>query len=241
MEPGGGKGGKSLELMQKRLKGGGQPTDASSGQQQQPQSQPPQQQQQQQQPQVNQNGRPGKSAASLMATQAREQAAATQIAPPQQPVAPSRPKGKDFAAMAMSVGAAKPKGAPAQSAPQPSAPAAPTRPKGKDFSAMANRMGAPSQPPTQQPPIQQPPMQQPVPAPMMGQGARKQANVEMEERAKLRAQQVRGVVFCLSSSHLSMPYSSKLTICNKLVSCYSDAGCGKGCCWTAPTCTRNKW
>lgn len=69
-------------------------------------------------------------------------AAATSAAPP------GRPKGKDFAAMAMNAKASSPP-APAPAPPTAPttaspAPVAPNRPKGKDFSAMANRM--PQQP-----------------------------------------------------------------------------------------------
>lgn len=53
--------------------------------------------------------------------------------------AQNRPKGKDFAAMAMN---AKTTPAPAAPAPAAAAPLASNRPKGKDFAAMANRMPA---------------------------------------------------------------------------------------------------
>jgi hypothetical protein len=164
-----GSGGKSLELMQRRMLSGqgpapapsapgNQPSQQQSPQQQSPQQQPPQQQAQAQA--ANPGPRPGKTAASLMATQAREQAATAAQPKQEQPVpvpvaAPApggRPKGKDFAAMAMkSRGPIAP--APTPVAPAPAIAPAPVmapgisppggRPKGKDFSALANRMGAP--------------------------------------------------------------------------------------------------
>lgn len=142
----GGPGGKSLELMQRRMMSGQAPVPAPSADV----NQPPQQQPPQPHPQAaNAGPRPGKTAASLMATQAREQA--TTVAQPrqEQPMAAppgGRPKGKDFAAMAMkSRGPIAPAPAPVAPAPAMAQGMAPPggRPKGKDFSAMANRMGAP--------------------------------------------------------------------------------------------------
>lgn len=167
-------GGKSLELMQRRMLSGQAPASAPAAPGPAPPAsnqpllaaaqQPPVQQQQAMGTHpANPAARPGKSAASLMATQAREQAAAAQQTKQEQAPAPSppsgRPKGKDFAAMAMK--SRSPAPAPVAAPPPPVAappppPPAPApaqvlpvppggRPKGKDFSAMANRMGG-SQP-----------------------------------------------------------------------------------------------
>ncbi|CAJ1931818.1 unnamed protein product [Cylindrotheca closterium] len=159
-------GGKSLELMQRRMLSGQAPAPAPTAPSAAPlaSTQPPQttgQQPPAQQPQVgvlqatNPAPRPGKSAASLVATQAREQATvAQQQQQPKQEQAPApsppngRPKGKDFAAMAMKSRSPAPAPVAAPAAPAPAPAIAPGgRPKGKDFSAMANRIGG-SQPPS---------------------------------------------------------------------------------------------
>ena len=81
---------------------------------------------------------PGQPAAHQLA------APSTTTVPNTPAAAPNRPKGKDFATMAMN---AKTTSAPSAAAPAPQAqPLAPNRPKGKDFAAMANRMPAPTQP-----------------------------------------------------------------------------------------------
>ncbi|KAL3935962.1 MAG: hypothetical protein SGBAC_008617 [Bacillariaceae sp.] len=150
-------GGKSLELMQRRMLNGqapapspaAPPAAAPLASNQPPQAtgqQAPTQQPQAGATQANPAPRPGKSAASLMATQAREHAAAANQAKHEQAPLPSppngRPKGKDFAAMAMKSRSPAPASV---VAPPASAMAPGGRPKGKDFSAMANRMGG-SQP-----------------------------------------------------------------------------------------------
>lgn len=129
---GGSPGGKSLEVMQRRLKNTESPASQPSNQ--------PSEQQPEQESQAS--GRSGKTAASLMATQAREQAAAAETTKQeQQPPASSapggKPKGKDFAAMAMNNPKPTIAAAPVAASPQASAGG---KPKGKDFSAMANRM-----------------------------------------------------------------------------------------------------
>jgi transcription initiation factor TFIID subunit 12 len=123
--------GKSLEMMQKKLQ-----------QQQQLQGAPVQQQQQ--------GGTPP-------ATQ--QPAPAPAVAPQGSPG--SKPKGKDFGAMAARVRGSPVAGQPPQQQQYPTstipAPSPPSKPKGKDFSAMASRMGAP---PPQVPPQQQQQQQQ---------------------------------------------------------------------------------
>ena len=145
-------------------------------------------------PSTNVAQRPGKSAANLMATQAKQQQQQQQqqsaaappgadesqhplVTEPQSVIPPGRPKGKDFAAMAKNVGSS-PK-APAISPPTPTykppqvavvtaannivpnsmqhhqdatgvgGGGGNSRPKGKDFAAMANRMGGAPPPPGQ--------------------------------------------------------------------------------------------
>ena len=149
---GGGAGGKSLALMQQRLLPAGAPIKAAEPVTADPivvlQPSP-----------TGGPQRPGKSAANLMASQAKQLAATPAENPhpvvtqPQSVLPPGRPKGKDFAAMAKNVGSAPkaPTPAPAPLAYQPTpnpmqhqsqlGPGG--RPKGKDFASMANRMGAP--------------------------------------------------------------------------------------------------
>lgn len=128
--PGGG-GGKSLALMQQRLLSNPQAQAEVAATAPAPAStdvSPP-------------AGRPGKSAAQLLAAQAKQ---ATSAASMTKPTAQNRPKGKDFATMAMHAAAPKPTAT--TPSPTPVAPSAPNRPKGKDFAAMANRMVASSPP-----------------------------------------------------------------------------------------------
>ena len=117
---GGGAGGKSLALMQQRLLPAGAPIKAAEPVTADPivvlQPSP-----------TGGPQRPGKSAANLMASQAKQLAATPAENPhpvvtqPQSVLPPGRPKGKDFAAMAKNVGSAPkaPTPAPAPLAYQP--------------------------------------------------------------------------------------------------------------------------
>ena len=151
---GGGTGGKSLALMQQRLLPAGTPIKAAEpvtsdpipAVQPSPTSGPQ---------------RPGKSAANLLAAQAKQLASTPAENPhpivtqPQSVLPPVRPKGKDFSTMAKNAGSSPkaPTSAPApatlayQPTPNPMqhqgqiGPGG--RPKGKDFASLANRMGGP--------------------------------------------------------------------------------------------------
>ena len=164
-------GGKSLELMQRRM-ANGQPAPPGGGDNpvggnpnpnpsSAPQAPFPGGQEVGGSPQqhINMNPRPGKSSSALMATQAREQGSQQHPLPSlaqAPPVGPpgGRPKGKDFAAMTMSKPSPSGGPAPQELPPQqqqqqlPPPPQMPPnggggagRPKGKDFGAMASRMG----------------------------------------------------------------------------------------------------